>query len=588
MKTSRTLVMLTMLGGAFGCSAGDAGSGTNEGDAVASGSDALTGTQIFVTSGVGFSTKSPGSAIGSVYALWSNGSVSSSVTFPVAGTYTFFMSLYGSPAAGVWPRAELRIDGVAVAAVTVDSATAKVFYPLAKVSAGAHAVSIAFTNDSYDGATGQDRNLFIQFLKITGPSTTTSPPPPVTDAGAPPPPPPVGTDAGSSAGGLDFVPGRKCTAATIAGATHVNAGANLQNAVNALPNGGTLVVGAGSYQGPIFVNGKQNVVICGAPGTRPVVSTSADLNIFDIASSSHVHIEGFELAGINDPSHSNQCGVKAGAATHHIAVWDTWIHDTPAAGIGASNDSGGHIDIRYNRVWNTAAYNGYHTSAVSFYELDNYGGANDANGYSDYIVGNMIFANAEKIANPTDGNCIIIDDNLNTQQGNRSGGPYTGRVLVANNLCVNNGGRGIHFFSSDHGDAVNNTVYHDVRTAFDGSQGEMDAVGGHDINFLNNLSVAASPGNVFDSYALGSTVALSHNFFNGPVARNPISGFTSGGNPMLTNPTLDPRSGDFRPRAGSPLIGAGTASLNGAKAPHVDFFGKARSSTTPSIGAFEP
>jgi hypothetical protein len=392
--------------------------------------------------------------------------------------------------------------------------------------------------------------------------------------------------AGPGGSGLDFTPGRKCVGAALANATYVMAGAALSGAVDALANGGTLVIGPGTYTGPVIIHGKTNVTVCAAVGARPVVNGTSDACLIDIDNSTGVHVEGLELAGTNDPSHSHQCGVHAGAMTDHVAIWDMWIHDTPSAGVGAANGSGGHIDVRYSRIWNTSAYDTFHQSAISFYELDNYGGPNDASGYSDYVVGNLIFANVERISGAANGNCIFIDDNQVTE-GNRTGQPYTGRVLIVNNLCVNNGGRGVHFLTSRHGDVVNNTFFHDARTNLGAPVGEIDAPGGEDIGILNNLSVAVSPGSVFDNTGLGSTVALSHNIFSGPGSRNPPSGFVVVADPMLVNPA-DPPNGDFRPRPGSPVVGAGAAALNGAAAPAVDLSGKARPPGAPSVGAFEP
>jgi hypothetical protein len=403
-----------------------------------------------------------------------------------------------------------------------------------------------------------------------------------------------GGDAGATDGptggggtGLDFTPGRRCTAQAIAGAPHVTGG-DLAGAIAGMANDSTLVVDDGNYSGSLDISNKENVTICAAPGVRPVISSDDDADLVFVSNSSYVHFEGFELSGHNDASHSSQGGIVIGPGTHHIAVWDTWIHDVPSAGIGGALDSGGHLDVRYNRIWNAAAYNSYQQSAITFYELDNYGGANDTNGYSDYIIGNMIFASGEwHISDPSDGNCIIIDDNKITQGYNRTGPPYEGRTLIANNLCAANGGRGVHVFESAHVDVVNNTVFHDLQSGYDGLQGELDASESDDVRFVNNLSIAVDPGNVFDSWGLGQNVELSNNVFSGRANRQPPGGFTMVGDPMLVNPTADPRSGDFRPAAGSPVIGAGAASYANVPIPKVDFLGRARPAA-PSAGAFEP
>ena len=57
----------------------------------------------------------------------------------------------------------------------------------------------------------------------------------------------------------------------------------------------------------------------------------------------------------------------------------------------------------------------------------------------------------------SDGNGMIVDDNRNTQDGSTHI-PYTGRFLVAGDLSYRNGGSGMHAFSSDRVDFINNTV----------------------------------------------------------------------------------------------------------------------------------
>ncbi|MEL7238436.1 MAG: hypothetical protein AAGK78_06205, partial [Planctomycetota bacterium] len=66
----------------------------------------------------------------------------------------------------------------------------------------------------------------------------------------------------------------------------------------------------------------------------------------------------------------------------------------------------------------------------------------------------------------TDGNGIILDALRNTQgelvrEDNPE--PYNGRVLVIDNICYANGGRGVNVYESDRIDILHNTLYHNAQ-----------------------------------------------------------------------------------------------------------------------------
>lgn len=102
---------------------------------------------------------------GEAWNLWSTGnSIAQDIVFPASGTYTLTLRARGTSAAGVWPNAEIRIDGAFWKSVSVNSAS-YASYPLTgTVSAGTRRVSVVFTNDYY--AAPEDRNLVVDWLKI--------------------------------------------------------------------------------------------------------------------------------------------------------------------------------------------------------------------------------------------------------------------------------------------------------------------------------------------------------------------------------------------------------------------------------------
>lgn len=107
--------------------------------------------------------------------LWSNGLIETSVRFPATGTYQFFVTAKGSYGGEAWPLMEVRIDGARVGApISVNSSSWKTFNLSAAVSAGSHRVALAFVNDYSNSSTGEDRNLWVETLRIQTPEAPAS------------------------------------------------------------------------------------------------------------------------------------------------------------------------------------------------------------------------------------------------------------------------------------------------------------------------------------------------------------------------------------------------------------------------------
>jgi len=383
----------------------------------------------------------------------------------------------------------------------------------------------------------------------------------------------------------------KCKAGNLPGNVTQFSGGDLHAAMQNLASGGTLVIAAGTYTltSTVYIDNKHDIVICADPtGGRPKISaTKITWEAIKITNSHNIHIEGLELYGNNDKSYPHADGISFDKDAHHVSAWDNWVHDFPGMGIGGGRNLG-FIDIRYNMIWNTSNWSTYNKSGISLYALKNGAGGNNADGYANYIIGNTIW-NARALVpftmggynKITDGNCIIIDATDGSQTGTA---PYTNRTLVANNLCVNNGGRCAHVFASAHVDVVNNTCYKNVTTAPDlTGSGELSANSCDDVVFANNIAVASSNGVAVNTYQ-ATNVSFKNNIYsgNGAAVRGTGDMVTA---PGLTNPQQDPRNGDFRVGTGSPSVGAGSASFL-AVVP-LDLDGNKRPNP-PAIGALEP
>ncbi|WP_052733137.1 PA14 domain-containing protein [Hymenobacter terrenus] len=228
-------------------------------------------------------------------------------------------------------------------------------------------------------------------------------------------------------------------------------------------------------------------------------------------------------------------GEAAVGYPHHLRFIDNEVFDCGGAGIAA--DGTDHVTIENNLVYNNSWYTIFGTSGISINASRN---IDTAPGYHMIIRNNRSFGNrlfvkwynpnstlTDKCRGITDGNGIILDvndryakDANNNVIKDANGNPtfasdsYTGRFLIANNLCVNNGGSGIHLFKSSHADVINNTAYlNSQSTEID--NGEIYANQASDVLFQNNISVGL-PGNlVFNKVSTTLNVRYVNNLFSG-------------------------------------------------------------------------
>ena len=108
-----------------------------------------------------------GSASGERYNLFSNGTLSVEVDLPSTGVYTITTLVSGTLCTDELGAAmEIRVDGESLTSAYVTEP--EEVSVETEIAAGAHIVSIAFTNDCQDPNFGYDRNLFIDWIDITG------------------------------------------------------------------------------------------------------------------------------------------------------------------------------------------------------------------------------------------------------------------------------------------------------------------------------------------------------------------------------------------------------------------------------------
>ena len=332
------------------------------------------------------------------------------------------------------------------------------------------------------------------------------------------------------------------------------------------------------------------------PGDSPQLQSNGWNGISITNGASYIEINGLELIGNNSNitldyalsqkdnpynPQTNGNGIiidgRNNNHPHHISIINNKIHDFGGGGIAAIQSD--YLTIDRNEVYNNAWYSVYANSGISTWQNWQF---DNSQGYKMIITNNKVYNNRQYIpwiatGTITDGNGIIIDDSRNTQNGSTLGA-YSGRTLVENNITFQNGGSGIHSYSSDHVDIVNNTAYLNSQSP-EINYGQIFANSSSDVNILNNILYAISGKQINDNYN-NTNVTYNYNLY---ANSNIIP--VKGANDIVADPQFVNASiGDFRLQSTSPAIDNGflwTILTN-------DFAGNTRSSGAGyDIGAFE-
>jgi parallel beta-helix repeat protein len=309
------------------------------------------------------------------------------------------------------------------------------------------------------------------------------------------------------------------------------------------------------------------------PGERVEIVAGGEWgNGFELLGAAYVRVSGFVITGRDDSIHGSGVFGKDGA--HDVVVANNYIAGFGGAGVSFVHSS--KVTVEGNEVRDNAHRSFYQSSGISLFEAR---GPTGGEGFDNVIRANHVVGNYNGVpardGKLTDGNCVIVD------WFNPVG--YTGSTLVENNVCIENGGRGVHVFNSSNVTARNNTLIGNVRSlGLIGGRAEMTAVDGTNIAFANNLVL--NTGGVASFIQKGADDAL---FVNNLVSEGPPPGEGNGTLPVGSD-VLVSLSGDdplerLRPTTDSPVVGSGSP----AHQADVDALGLARPNRG-SVGALEP
>lgn len=349
----------------------------------------------------------------------------------------------------------------------------------------------------------------------------------------------------------------------------------------------------------------QFITYAALPGSSPKLVCSGNLFNAVVINASYIKFEGIEMQGDNanltlvNATSAYNAAVAGGAANgtynmnginvgptsktatvfpSHIEVRNCIVHDFPALGIGAV--SADYVTIERNRVYNNSWYTMYATSGISM--VTPWDSDNSTTGYRFVVRGNICYNNKTQVPwintkALSDGNGIIIDVNTITA-GN--GPAYKGRTLVENNVSFNNGGSGIHAFSSGHVDIVNNTAYNNGQVV---GYADIYASYANDCKVINNIAYAKNGGRT-NNITNNTNVTYDYNVYYNSTNIVGMGAHDIIADPQFINLSTNPAVANFQLKASSPAVNAGTSTLFSAK----DFSGIARpKGSAPDCGAYE-
>ena len=157
----------------------------------------------------------------------------------------------------------------------------------------------------------------------------------------------------------------------------------------------------------------------------------------------------------------------------------------------------------------------------------------------------------------SDGNGIIIDVSHWTYNATTNDKPHGGLTLVENNVCVNNGGSGIHAFDAAHVDIINNTAYNNAQVMT--TYADIFAGSCEDVKIMNNI-IYSRVGGICNSNDKNTNVTYDYNiYFAGKVTiKGPNDKIID---PQIINLSINNSVANFSLKVGSPAIDAGTSTI---------------------------
>lgn len=104
--------------------------------------------------------------------VWSQGELPATADFSAKGNYKISTRVWGQQAGPDPVKVEVKVSGKSIGTFDVPNTAQNpaVLEMTADLDAGKHVVTVAFLNDYYDEAAAADRNLFVDWIEVEGPT----------------------------------------------------------------------------------------------------------------------------------------------------------------------------------------------------------------------------------------------------------------------------------------------------------------------------------------------------------------------------------------------------------------------------------
>lgn len=374
-----------------------------------------------------------------------------------------------------------------------------------------------------------------------------------------------------------YVDNTQATAAdTNAGTSRSAAWRSLAHAAAAAQPGDTVYI-AGRYNESFTLaqNGSAGAwtTFASLPGSHPViVGIAADSHgwhneVIRIVGS-YIEVRGLDVS-FPTAANKNGSGI-APIGAHNIRLIGNACHGCGLGGIEAVRSD--YLRIIGNTCFDNSATSNWNGSGISLYQCWDYPAALASSPapsrYHNIIAGNVCYDNAIAPATRvhTDGNGIIIDDPNQTQDGmpampnTRRGIRQLGGYLVEDNICYDNGGRGIESGHASNVEIIGNTCCNNERDALVGHEGEITVDESFHVDIRDNIAYARTGAHtvyVYQGAAPRTEIVLRHNLlYNGPATDETMSQWPLDADNVIGDPLFaDPGRADFTPAKSGPAGG---------------------------------
>ncbi|MGV9002753.1 T9SS type A sorting domain-containing protein [Flavobacterium sp.] len=399
------------------------------------------------------------------------------------------------------------------------------------------------------------------------------------------------------------------------GLSFENAFLRIQQAHDVSMPGDTIFIMNGTYTNSMLGSDILEIVISGTENQwityknfenhQPILQLNENnWQGISIQGADYINIEGLKIIGNNDSitldyALSEQYNLNNPATSgngisisveyanqvnksHHITITNCEISKCGGGGIYTYQTD--YITIENNTIFETAWFSPYNNSAITMYQNWN---SDTSREIKNTISGNTCYRNEtyvpstfENVTAITGGNGIMIDDTRNTQF-NSTLGSYFGKTNIVNNVIFDNGGKGIHSYSSDNIFIVNNTLYKNCQSN-EIQEGELTAYESSNINVINNIIFPNTNIPPIANYNTTDLVVDFNLWGENQHLAEPFGTNTLIGNPEFVFPSNDFFQADFSLLSTSIAINAGILTYS----PAFDKAGNPRIDTV-DIGAYE-